>query len=75
MDEKVAKLCVAPECSILDAIKVLDETHERILLVVEKQRLLGIHRQRRQKMDFKDPRSDRKNYRSDDKKASLRKGR
>ena len=42
MDEKVAKLCVAPECSILDAIKVLDETHERILLVVDKQRLLGV---------------------------------
>ncbi len=42
MDEKAAKLCVAPECSILDAIKVLDETHERILLVVEKQRLLGV---------------------------------
>ena len=35
MDEKTAKLCISPDCSILEAIRVLDETHERIVLIVE----------------------------------------
>ena len=35
MNDKIDNLCIAPSYSILDAIKVLDETHERIVLVVE----------------------------------------
>ena len=42
MDEKTAKLCISPDCSILEAIRVLDETHERIVLIVEGGRLLGV---------------------------------
>lgn len=42
MDDKTAKLCITPEYSILEAIKVLDETHERIVLIVENERLLGV---------------------------------
>ena len=42
MNEKIAKLCIPPTHSVLEAIKVLDETHERIVLVVEKEVLLGV---------------------------------
>ncbi len=42
MDEKTAKLCISPDCSILEAIRVLDETHERIVLIAENERLLGV---------------------------------
>ena len=42
MDDKTAKLCITPEHSILEAIKVLDDTHERIVLIVEDGRLLGV---------------------------------
>ncbi len=42
MDDKTAKLCIPPEYSILEAIKVLDETHERIVLIVQEGTLLGV---------------------------------
>lgn len=42
MDDKTARLCISPECSILEAIKVLDETHERIVLIVREEKLLGV---------------------------------
>ncbi len=42
MNDKIDNLCIAPSYSILDAIKVLDETHERIVLVVEDGKLLGV---------------------------------
>lgn len=42
MNDKTGRLCVTTEYSILDAIKVLDETHERIVLIVEEDRLLGV---------------------------------
>ena len=42
MNEKTAKLCIPPTFSILEAIKVLDETHERIVLIVEGGILLGV---------------------------------
>lgn len=42
MDDKTVKLCITPEYSILEAIKVLDDTHERIVLIVEDGRLLGV---------------------------------
>ncbi|WWR15459.1 nucleotidyltransferase family protein [Lachnospiraceae bacterium JLR.KK008] len=40
--DKLETLCISPECSILEAIKVLDETHERIVLIVEDRKLLGV---------------------------------
>ena len=42
MTEKIGKLCVSPECPVLDAIKVLDETHERILLIEKDGFLKGV---------------------------------
>ena len=42
MNEKTAKLCISPEHTILEAIKVLDETHERIVLIVEDDKLMGV---------------------------------
>ena len=42
MNEKIVKLCIPPTHSVLEAIKVLDETHERIVLVVEEGKLLGV---------------------------------
>jgi len=42
MNEKTARLCISPEYTILEAIKVLDETHERIVLIVEDGILLGV---------------------------------
>ena len=42
MNDKTAKLCIPPTCSILEAIKVLDETHERIVLIEEDDILLGV---------------------------------
>lgn len=42
MNEKIRNLCILPEHSVLDAIKVLDETHERIVLIVENELLLGV---------------------------------
>ena len=42
MNEKIAKLCIPPTHSILEAIKVLDDTHERIVLIVEDGVLLGV---------------------------------
>lgn len=42
MDEKIAKLCISPNYTMLEAIRVLDDTHERIVLVVEAEKLLGV---------------------------------
>lgn len=42
MNDKIRKLCIPPEYTILEAIKVLDETHERIVLIVQKEKLLGV---------------------------------
>lgn len=42
MNEKIKSLCISPACSILDAIRVLDETHERIVLVAKDGLLLGV---------------------------------
>lgn len=42
MNEKIRNLCISPAYSVLDAIKVLDETHERIVLIVENEILLGV---------------------------------
>lgn len=42
MNEKIVKLCIPPTYSVLEAIKVLDDTHERIVLVVENEKLLGV---------------------------------
>lgn len=42
MNDKTGRLCITTEYSILDAIKALDETHERIILIVEEEKLLGV---------------------------------
>lgn len=42
MNEKIKNLCIPPSSSIMEAIRVLDETHERIVLVVEDGRLAGV---------------------------------
>lgn len=42
MNNKITNLCIPPEYSILEAIKVLDETHERIVLIVQEEMLLGV---------------------------------
>lgn len=42
MDDKIARLCIPPSYTVLEAIKVLDDTHERIILIVEEDKLLGV---------------------------------
>lgn len=42
MNEKIEKLCIPPAYSVLEAIKVLDETHERIVLIAREEVLLGV---------------------------------
>lgn len=42
MKETIKQLCISPEYSILEAIKVLDETHERIVLILQEDKLVGI---------------------------------
>ena len=42
MNEKTERLCIPPEYSVLEAIKVLDETHERIVLIVQDGILQGV---------------------------------
>lgn len=39
---ELLELCITPQCSIREAIKVLDETAKKIVLVVEEGKLVGV---------------------------------